>query len=398
MARLAVRLRSLPLEELVQFAAEALETQPSSLAGLPHKDLAALAAPAISADAELSKEADRRIALHAPIPEWALSKVLVSQDLAPLILNQLEVGDYAAAKVCKTWRCGWLATVAQRPWLRPAPTQPPPLDGGDWSVSAIVALDGERFCMCAEDPDNDFPEGNLLVLNRSFQVLQTIPYQQVDGLAATQHGLCGWCDDILSRYILTDSSLDKVAEVALGFLVCDVICAPDGTLFASTSGRITSSGCGFVDSHARVVAFDPLTLEQKFKCEPGHLNHFAFRGIAVVGTELFVCDSAAPEGQERYGRFQVFALTGEYLREVRVSVPNPTALQYINGRLYVTDYAFPRDGPHVFVLTPEGEPLQHYQHEAFSLAIHPVCPFAGGLLLRADQEGYQNRLAFLSGL
>ena len=114
MARLAVRLRSLPLEELVQFAAEALETQPSSLLGLPHKDLAALAAPAISADAELSKEADRRIALHAPIPEWALSKVLLDKDLLSLILGKLEVTDLAAAKVCTSWRAWWWATKSRR--------------------------------------------------------------------------------------------------------------------------------------------------------------------------------------------------------------------------------------------------------------------------------------------
>ena len=55
-----------------------------------------------------------------------------------------------------------------------------------------------------------------MVLNRSFQVLQTITYQQVDGLAATQHGLCGWCEDILSRYILTDSSLDTTVTPVPG--------------------------------------------------------------------------------------------------------------------------------------------------------------------------------------
>ena len=89
MDRLALRLKRLPHEELVEFAAQAA-----------------------AASLALRNEADRRIAVHAPTPEWALSKVLLSPDLAPVIVGKLGLEDVAAAKKGSAWA---------RPSLPPVP-------------------------------------------------------------------------------------------------------------------------------------------------------------------------------------------------------------------------------------------------------------------------------------
>ena len=51
-------------------------------------------------------------------PEWVLSEVLLSPDLAPHILAQLPTNDHAAKGTCRAWRRGWKETLARQ--LTPA--------------------------------------------------------------------------------------------------------------------------------------------------------------------------------------------------------------------------------------------------------------------------------------
>ena len=51
-------------------------------------------------------------------PEWVLSEVLLSPDLAPHILAQLPTTEHAAKGTCRAWRRGWKETLKKRERLR----------------------------------------------------------------------------------------------------------------------------------------------------------------------------------------------------------------------------------------------------------------------------------------
>ena len=47
-------------------------------------------------------------------PEWVLSEVLLSPDLAPHILAQLPTKEHAVKGTCRAWRRGWKETLKKR--------------------------------------------------------------------------------------------------------------------------------------------------------------------------------------------------------------------------------------------------------------------------------------------
>ena len=47
-------------------------------------------------------------------PEWVLSEVLLSPDLAPPILAQLPTTEHAVKGTCRAWRSGWKETLKKR--------------------------------------------------------------------------------------------------------------------------------------------------------------------------------------------------------------------------------------------------------------------------------------------
>ena len=95
MANMLARLRTanVPYDELVRAAAELYESAPP---------------PA-------RRTFDK---LLPPVPEWAVTSVLLSPDLIPHLFASLEAKDCAAARVCKAWRQGWVDTLHLRRGLR----------------------------------------------------------------------------------------------------------------------------------------------------------------------------------------------------------------------------------------------------------------------------------------
>ena len=81
------------------------------LAHLSYDELLAFAAAVCEADPEdmvnHCTHADTLIAKHAPLPEWAVSNVLVDEDLGMQILAPLSHEDRPAACVCKAWARMW---------------------------------------------------------------------------------------------------------------------------------------------------------------------------------------------------------------------------------------------------------------------------------------------------
>ena len=95
--------------------------------------------------------------------------------------------------------------------------------------------------------------------------------------------------------------------------------------------------------------------------------------MAVVGEELFVCDT----GNDR---LQVFSLAGEHRRSITGEWKRPAALCFAKDRLYLIEdpddnvdeegsLVNPLQGRRIFVLSLQGETLQVYTH--------PVVPAPG---------------------
>ena len=58
--------------------------------------------------------ADEHAARLVEQPEWILSEVLLSPDLAPHILAQLPTKEHAVKGTCRAWRRGWKETLKKR--------------------------------------------------------------------------------------------------------------------------------------------------------------------------------------------------------------------------------------------------------------------------------------------
>ena len=58
--------------------------------------------------------AEEHAARLAEQPEWILSEVLLSPDLAPHILAQLPTTEHGVKGTCRAWRRGWKETLKKR--------------------------------------------------------------------------------------------------------------------------------------------------------------------------------------------------------------------------------------------------------------------------------------------
>ena len=84
------------------------------VAGLSPAQLCAIIeAQAGASDAAL-RVAEEHAARLVEQPEWVLSEVLLSPDLAPHILAQLPTKEHAAKGTCRAWRRGWKETLPKR--------------------------------------------------------------------------------------------------------------------------------------------------------------------------------------------------------------------------------------------------------------------------------------------
>ena len=66
----------------------------------------------------MRREADKRLAVRAPLPDWARNGVLLSPDLLPRVFATLGLEDCAAALACKAWSREWKDLIARRRILR----------------------------------------------------------------------------------------------------------------------------------------------------------------------------------------------------------------------------------------------------------------------------------------
>ena len=136
------------------------------------------------------------------------------------------------------------------------------------------------------------------------------------------------------------------------------------------------------DEGDEIIALDAQTLQPRQQFGLSLLKG-AFR-MAVVGEELFVCDS----GNDR---LQVFSLAGEHRRSITGEWKRPMALCFVKDRLYLIEEADPEEdadgnlinplqGRRIFVLSLQGETLQVYTHPGEGQLFDALCCFDGKLL------------------
>ena len=340
---------------------------PIRLQQLPNELLAMLLAEAIHQCPEIGRKAEQHLAERAPVPEWAVSAVLLSPDLIPSLLSPLRPRDGAAAAVCKGWLTAWNATAEQRRELRLSPFQLPDLDIG--GVHFLTALPGGERLLAQVCGDSGW---KVVVLDRELRPLHEVTGLELhavdnipDGILASEHGLYAWNSEngqILRYQLHDDGSLTRLAEYTNHALAIeDIVLAPGGSLFASTSTYPDPE-----HGAPSVLVLDPLTLEYQRGFGADRLLCLCRPSLALSGNELFVLDFVrADEENQRPGHccLKVFSLAGEYLREMRGSWCRyhehlvESVFEHVNGRLYIAHY----DSKRIHVLTLQGEVLQVYE-------------------------------------
>jgi hypothetical protein len=177
--RLAVRLKRLPLTEL---------------AGLLSQDLLAEIIAQLcskrglsgnleeSSSRALLRSIDERLAVHDPLPQWAVDKVLLSSDLLMHLLAPLDICDGAAAAVCSAWSRAWTATNDSRRGLREVPLEA--LDF-EWADAVIAVFpDGDRLLAWVHGEDQ------LRIVDSSMRTVERLPFVfPVGDLATDGHSI-----------------------------------------------------------------------------------------------------------------------------------------------------------------------------------------------------------------
>ena len=317
-------------------------------------DLAAEQAGATAAGMRL---ADAHLAEHAPVPEWAVANVLLSNDLLPHVMQTLGVDDLAAMRVCKGWRACWRATLVPRRILHPA--------GPPFVVHHVgermVAIDGDRLASVAA-------AGHLTLWNRQ---LEELPEPEVklaehddvyfatgnSSLYVSGHTSILSAGGAISRYSLDDFAL-LASNESFRTLLFDM-CVANGLVFAVLYEAS--------DEGNALAAFDADSLE--FRFDFGSVELFSGNGpygLAAHGDELFACDLY-------HDCLHVFSFTGEHRRTVRGDFWRPLFICFANDRLYLVEKYFLVEkedddaataadkrmaGHRILVLTPEGTTLQ----------------------------------------
>ena len=122
--------------------------------------------------------------------------------------------------------------------------------------------------------------------------------------------------------------------------------------------------------------------------------------MAVVGEELFVCDS----GNDR---LQVFSLAGEHRRSITGEWKRPAALCFVKDRLYlVEEYDGDEDedgelvdplfARRIFVLSLQGDTLQVYTHPDEGKRFDNTLCYFDDKLLAPVRSGYSSTVEMVA--
>ena len=343
------------------------------LADLSHAQLVEIAAAGCEASTEVMKRADALLAAHKPLAQWAVEGVLLSSDLVPHLLAPLQLEDGAAAAVCSRWAEGWKATSEGRRRLRKVALDfPQELLGVD---SLDMAPDGDAQLVTRYDDTVHILACDMSIVS-SFDLPHTIIYatdRRIARIAASEEFVyaTGYFDHIASfNHDGTEVARYGDPEKCID---CPVL-APGGLLFCVLYDDEVD------ETQDEIVALDAQTLQPRHRFGQSLLKYTC--GMAMVGEELFVCDT----GNDR---MQVFSLAGEHRRSITGEWKRPAGLCFMKDRLYLIEKADEDEegelinvlqGQRIFVLSLQGETLQVYTHPVEGQLFDRLCCFDGKLL------------------
>ena len=262
------------------------------VAGLSPAQLCAIIeAQAGASDAALCV-AEEHAARLVEQPEWILSEVLLSPDLAPHILAQLPTKEHAVKGTCRAWRRGWKETLKKRERPRllvfgghdskaeflnslerydPATNEweeeavsPMPTARASWADVGTAMLDGKLY-VAGGQSEADLAASNLVerydLATKSWEEVapmgtarQAHSMAVLDGkpfAVGGSNGDDGWLSSV-ERYDPAANAWEAVAPMAAarrGFTVAVL----DGKLYA-VGGQ--DAGCNALSS---VERYDPAT-------------------------------------------------------------------------------------------------------------------------------------------
>ena len=327
---------------------------------LPADELAALAAEAIAQCPDVLKQAEQRMAWHAPVPMWIVTNILLSADLVAALMAGLQLEDCAAASVCTAWRDGWNATRVHRRRLVRSFAEEHFQFGCDVGGLAVTPS-GELLCVSTDDA--------VRVMDRSFHqlhiiegILEEFHYEgELPGLMASEHGLYSWVGQDIrlwdSSTLGTDGMtflLESHNRVLLGLdgslYYNSLKAGPGDTVYATVVGEAYNG-----DDHIAILDAQTLLIRAVF----GHGLIKNTYGLELGGEEVFVLDWAHSDGDthNKTGEIHVFSLAGLHQRSLLPpNLLNPSEMLFLDGRLYVADQS-PHSPCGVMTMTPQGQIL-----------------------------------------
>ena len=394
-ARLTTRLAKLPAGVLAQVAADAM----------------LVISPGIITEPQ-SRACRQRVenifATHTPVPQWAVSGVLLSPDLLHAIFAPFVVEDGRVAAVCKVWHAAWEATAVTRRGLRRAIKPRLTFENGRFDHGSVVGLTplacGHLLLIqtckiqTAENGEENESRQELHVVDWRLRCKRSWKWPWVpcrsslvyDEIAAGEHGLYSTYRNRLSRHFVSETtfsenlvSVDREEHGRGEYLLA----VPGGLLYEVYSVPCDRPAGGVSPRTSFIAALDPLILREKFRFGTDHLGLPS--GIALLGEELYVFDTVpTPNFRDpvdlEVGRLQVFTLNGEYRRTVTSDdirlLRHPTHLHAVSGLLYATESGYHPD-PCTCVLTPDGGARQIYDYGLADSLFRTGCIFKQMLIL-----------------
>ena len=199
-------------------------------------------------------------------PEWVLSEVLLSPDLAPHILAQLPTKEHAAKGTCRAWRRGWKETLKKRERPRMI------VIGHDRYGEFLNSL--ERY----DASTNAWEEEAVAPMSSARRYVGTAVLDGKLYAAGSQDVADGATSSSVERYDFATKSWEEVAPMATP-RDDHAVAVLDGKLYALGGGRYDD---GYLSS---VERYDPATNTWEAVAPMG--GDRSDHGVAVLDGKLY---------------------------------------------------------------------------------------------------------------
>ena len=320
------------------------------LSELSHAQLLEIAVAGCEAFPEDASRAEATLAEHKPLAKRFVEGVLLSRDLVPHILASLQLEDGAAAAVCSMWTEGWKATSDGRRRLTRVAFKLPRELLIKLNDMAVIPGDEEQLVVSSGH--------TVHILDRSMRTVTSFRGDEhvVKGITADERSIYATRESVDSVARLThDGSEVYTYEDPYYYAGHCPVLALGGLLFCVCYGEEAD------EQQDEIMALDAKSLQLCYRFGKSLLKGAS--GLAVVGEELFVCDT-------KNDRLQVFSLAGEHRRSITGEWKRPVGLCFVKDRLYLVEscvddeYGPCKDnlacGRRICVLSLQGKTLQVY--------------------------------------